>query len=98
MGSVVYKSVYFEWDEQKYAANPGKHGGVTFDEALDVFFDPGLRIVDASRNDEVRDGIIGYGARSRLLFVVTIEILDRGFRIISARKAEPAERRLYEDE
>jgi hypothetical protein len=90
------RGVRFEWDETKAATNPLKHDGVTFDEAAEVFFDAGARWVDASRNDENRLGVIGYGTIDRLLFVVHAEIIDEGFRIISARRATATERRIYE--
>lgn len=57
MGQIIYKDVLFEWDDEK-ASNPGKHSGVTFDEALEVFFDPGLRFEDASRDGQARDTVI----------------------------------------
>ena len=90
------RGVRFEWDETKAAANPLKHDGITFDEAAEVFFDVGARWVDASRNNESRLGVIGYGATERLLFVVHVEIADEGFRIISAWRATATERRIYE--
>ena len=91
------RGVVFEWDEAKAADNSVKHDGITFDEAAEVFFDLGVRLVDASRNDESRTGVIGYGAKERLLFVVHVEKVHEGFRIISARRATTAERRLYEE-
>lgn len=79
------------------SANPGKHEGVTFEEAFEAFFDPGARLVDAGRRGEQRDALIGYGTESRIPYVVHVEILDGGFRLISARKATREERALYED-
>jgi uncharacterized DUF497 family protein len=99
MAKLVVKTLHgvrFEWDETKAAANPLRHDGVTFDEATEVFFDVGARWVDASRNNESRMAVIGYGASERLLFVVHVEIADEGFRIISARRASSIERRVYE--
>ena len=32
------RGVVFEWDEAKAAENPVSHDGVTFDEAVEVFF------------------------------------------------------------
>lgn len=45
-----------------------------------MFFDPFLRLVDASRNDEARDAVIGYDAQSRLLFVVHVVFEDDAIR------------------
>lgn len=97
MGHALHKQVRFEWDDAKKAANPGKHQGVTFEEAFEVFFDPGARLVDASRRGEAREALIGYGAQSRILYAVHVELLESGFRLISARKATREERSLYED-
>ena len=91
-------SVRFEWDENKDRANVVKHG-IGFDEARRVFSDPHLII----RQDRVVDGeerlhAIGYVERV-LLVVHTVreEGLGPIIRIISARKATPAERKLYEE-
>ena len=46
-------------DARKAAANPGTHDGITFEQAVTVFFDPFFRVVQATRNDEARDAIIG---------------------------------------
>lgn len=97
MGQIIYKDVLFEWDDEKKASNPGKHSGVTFDEALEVFFDPGLRFEDASRGGQARDSVIGYGEKNRILYVVNVELAAGGFRLISARKADADERRRYEE-
>ena len=91
-------SVRFEWDENNDRANIVKHG-IGFDEARKVFSDPHLII----RQDRVVDGeerlhAIGYVERV-LLVVHTVreEGLGPIIRIISARKATPAERKLYEE-
>lgn len=86
----------FVWNDRKAANNPGKHDGVTFVEAATVFSDPFFRLVDAGRNDEARDAIIGFDASGRLLFVVHIQIEDAYIRIISARKASNSERQDHE--
>ena len=82
----------FVWDAAKAARNMGKHDGISFEQAATVFFDPLFRLVDAERNYEARDAIIGFDRASRLLFVVHIQQDDAGIRIISARKATNSER------
>jgi uncharacterized protein len=93
---IVYQlqGVEFEWNENKAESNAQKHG-VTFEEAAEVFFDPLYSIGDASVAEEYREYIIGYNFASNLLMVVYIERGDR-MRIVSARIATRAERRLYE--
>jgi uncharacterized DUF497 family protein len=48
----------FEWDSEKASANLRKHH-VSFERACEVFFDPLLRLVDASSRGEERDAVIG---------------------------------------
>ena len=86
----------FIWNAKKAAANPVKHDGIYFEQAVTVFFDPFFRLVDASRNDEARDAVIGYDAQSRLLYVVHVEIEDVAIRIISARKATKEEHKKHD--
>ncbi len=95
---VSYKllSVQFEWDEDKGQSNIQKHG-VTFEEAAEVFFDPFYQTGDASVDDkEERDFIIGYSFSQRLLLAVYTDRKDKT-RIISARPATRAERKVYEE-
>lgn len=88
--------VSFVWNAAKAASNPIRHDGITFEQAATAFFDPFFRLVDASRNHETREAIIGYDATNHLLFVVHIESNGDAIRLISARLATPEERRLYE--
>lgn len=88
--------VAFVWDDRKAAANPKKHEGVTFEQATEAFFDPFFRLLDAGRNDEARDAVIGYDETGCLLFVVHIEVDGRFIRLISARKATLTERNYYD--
>lgn len=91
------RGIVFRWDAEKERANNLKHGGVTFRQAAQVFFDPFLIGEDASRNNEARDGAIGSDFDMHVLYVVHIFFEDDHIRIISARKADPAERTRYED-
>lgn len=63
---------------------------------VQAFFDPLLVVVDASRNDEARDAVIGLDTRWNLLYVVYLERENDTIRIISARKATRTEREYYE--
>ena len=86
---------HFVWDENKARSNLSRHG-VSFEAATTVFFDPFLRIEDASRHGEERDAVIGFDEIQRLLYVVHIEIDLEFIRIISARAATSEERRRYD--
>jgi uncharacterized protein len=92
--TVVYGE--FEWDEAKAATNEHKHG-VTFEEAATAIVDP--RAIEAPDHaDPDRFVSIGMSSFLRVLFVVHAEVARSGrIRIISARKASPAQRRVYEE-
>jgi hypothetical protein len=86
----------FQWDERKAADNYAKHG-VRFETARDIFKDPfAVEWVD-DREDygEQRFAIIGM-VDNRLLLVAYAMRGER-IRIISARGAEPYERRQYHE-
>jgi uncharacterized DUF497 family protein len=88
----------FEWDEGKAQNNLRKHG-VDFAEAATAFADPLAAIFadpDHSQ-EEVREILVGYSERNRLLIVSFTE-RDEGVRIISARVATPRERRTHEEQ
>ncbi len=86
----------FEWDENKAESNLKTHG-VSFEEAMDAFFDPNaVRAFDLDHSkEEQRFYLIGFSSR-RLLFVIYAEIgeIKDTIRLISARKAE----RKYQNE
>jgi uncharacterized DUF497 family protein len=86
----------FSWNAAK-AIETQRARGIRFEDAATVFFDPLLRIVDASRNDDARDAAIGFDTRARLMFVVHAVLPEECIRIISARMAEPAEEAFYAD-
>ena len=83
-----------EWDDAKAAANLAKHG-VAFEFAVEVFGDPNLRDIDASRtiDGETRRKAVGL-IRSKLYTVV---YANRGSvrRIISARRSNRSESIAY---
>lgn len=88
----------FEWDLRKAASNERTHN-VSFEEASTVFYDPLAKIFadDDHSQDEVRELIIGWSNRKRLLIVSFTERGER-IRLISARKATRRERRKHEEE
>jgi len=87
----------FEWDNAKAAANLAKHG-VNFEQAREAFDDPfAIDFVD-DREDYGEHRLILVGmVESRLLVVVHTLRRDK-VRIISAREAQPNERRQYHEE
>lgn len=86
----------FEWDDAKAAQNIRKHG-VAFEAAKEVFDDPfALESVDSPAIHEDRFRVVGM-SENRLLLVVYTTSGER-IRIISARLAEPLERRRYHEQ
>jgi uncharacterized DUF497 family protein len=89
--------VRFEWDGAKAGVNLKKHG-VSFDEAVTVFYDPlAATLEDPDHSDgESRFITVGHSSRGRLLVVCHA---DRGaaIRLISARRATPQERKRHEE-
>jgi uncharacterized DUF497 family protein len=90
--------VEFEWDAAKAAQNLAKHG-VSFEEATTALRDPlsatGLD-PDHSFGEE-RFVTFGVSSRGRLLVVAHTD-RDDIIRIISAREAIRAERKIYEED
>ena len=88
----------FEWNPKKAQANLKKHG-VSFEEAVSLFYDPLSATFDDPdhSDDESRFLTIGFSAGNSLLFV---SHLDRGevLRIISARLATTSERKRHEEQ
>ena len=88
--------ISFVWNREKVEVNLGKHD-VACSEVAEAFFDPFLRVVDASSDQEARDAVIGMDERWNLLFVVHVAFEHDSVRLISARRATRNDRRLYED-
>lgn len=88
---------HFEWDDDKAVQNWRDHG-VSFEMARDACRDAfGVEWLDLTQDQsEERYAMIAM-VEERLLFIAYVLRGDR-IRIISARKAEPYERRKYHDE
>lgn len=90
---------FFEWDPAKAEKNLRKHG-IRFEAAIRVFDDPlAVSTQDRIVNGECRWQTLGTVEGCTLLVVAhTVREADdvEIIRIISARRAEPKERRKYE--
>jgi uncharacterized protein len=84
----------FEWDDRKAASNLAKHD-ISFEMARFVFDDPNAIDGDdfMSEHSELRFSTLG-SVGGRILYVVAT-LRNDIIRIISARRAEPFERRKY---
>jgi len=88
----------FEWDPKKARTNTAKHG-ISFEEAMTVFYDEYARqfFDEEHTDDEERFIMLGVSNRLRLLVVCHCERSGGNvIRIISARKATAYERTFYE--
>lgn len=95
MSDVEYQSgnLIFEWDSEKARINKLKHK-VSFETAANVFFDENrIEKLDTEHSDE-EDRWKVLGKVDDVLLVIYTDREDRT-RIISARKADKAERRIY---
>jgi uncharacterized DUF497 family protein len=101
----MYIQVRFDWDEDKNRINRAKHG-IDFGFASLAFADPfAITRQDRDVDGEQRYQLIGAVFTRIILVAHTIRVesqqgsSDDGpiIRIISARKATPAERKLYEE-
>jgi len=90
-------SLEFEWNPTKAEANLRKHG-VSFVKAVEVFRDLArVEIPDAS-DEHDEDRWIAIGRVEPYILVVVFTQRDRRIRLISARKAERHEQRIYWDD
>ncbi|MFZ0706684.1 MAG: BrnT family toxin [Candidatus Korobacteraceae bacterium] len=88
----------FEWNSTKAASNVRKHG-VSFEEAVSVFYDPlAVTGLDPDHSeDEQRFVTFGISSSGGLL-VVSHAGREQTIRIISARRATRSERHIYEED
>lgn len=86
----------FEWDPEKAKRNLKKHG-VSFEEAVTVFYDPLSATFDDPDHSvgEYRYITIGLSSRNRLLVVAHVDG-EESLRIINARPATAHERKRHE--
>lgn len=87
----------FEWDEQKNEVNIRKHG-IDFNDVPDIFNGPMITNVD-DRVDYGEDRFIGIGFLKNIIAIVAfVEMEGDIIRIISARKANKNESKIFEKE
>lgn len=90
------RDLRFEWDERKNAENLRKHG-ISFDEARTVFADEEALLVADPDHSNKEDRFVLLGLSSALRTLVVCHCYRQGevIRIISARRANRAERDQY---
>lgn len=94
----MYKYIEFVWDEFKAKSNLSKHG-VSFEEAKTAFYDPNARASYDPDHSHGEDRYILLGLSASLRMVVVCHLYlenEEMIRLISARKANKAERKQYQ--
>lgn len=89
--------IRFEWDRAKNSINKRKHG-VSFEEAETVFSDEHALLIDDPEHSDEEERFILLGLSAVLRTVVVCHCYrekNEVIRIISARKADRAERNHY---
>jgi uncharacterized protein len=88
----------FDWDPAKADSNAKKHR-VTFLTAITVFDDPYALIAPDTKHsaEEEREWIVGESDDGVLVVVFVHRFENQVYRIISARRANRRERKLYEE-
>ena len=86
----------FEWDPAKDEANQAKHI-ISFEDAIAIFADTGLVLLDATHESDGEARTKGIGRIEGKSFVVVFTERGEVKRIISARRANRKEERIYGD-
>jgi hypothetical protein len=92
------RDLRFEWDEAKNSANQRKHG-VSFEEARSVFYDERALLIEDPDEASAEDRFVLLGMSEALRMLLVCHCYrerEAVIRIISARKADRAERADYE--
>jgi uncharacterized protein len=87
----------FEWDDSKAASNLADHG-VSFDVTRSAFDDPHAIDVADDRFDYDEDRYVITAMVNTEIVVVAYTIRGGRYRLISARYAEPFEKRHYHEQ
>ena len=87
----------FEWDDDKAARNVRAHG-VAFGVAREVFRDVLAVAWTDDGGDDTEERFVTVGMVENRLLFVSYTLRGTRVRIISARAAEPFERRIYHNE
>jgi uncharacterized protein len=90
--------IHFEWDPRKARSNLKRHG-VSFEEAVSVFYDDEALMQEDPEHSEDEERFVLLGLSSVLRILVVIHCFrgeDERIRIISARKATSYEAGQYQ--
>jgi uncharacterized DUF497 family protein len=85
----------FEWDENKNIGNIKKHG-IDFKDSLKIFSNTMITKVDNRKNYKEK-GWISLGNLENIIVILVYTKRGKIIRIISIRKANKSERKIYYD-
>jgi uncharacterized DUF497 family protein len=85
----------YEWDEAKNRKNLGKHG-LSFEDAAQVFSGPCVTFED-DRFEYGEERLITLGLLAGRLVVIAHSPRDEGTRIVSMRKGNRREQKIYQE-
>jgi uncharacterized protein len=91
------RDIRYEWDPRKSRSNKAKHG-VSFEEARTAFLDEHARVIPDLEHSEEEERFVLLGVSIALRVLVVCHCYresNQVVRIISARRADPSERRQY---
>lgn len=92
---MYYGVVRFEWDEKKCRENPQKHG-LSFED-VDLVFNGDTITFRDDRIDYGEKRYITLGALTGRVVVIVHTLRGETIRIISMRKANAREKKIYQD-
>jgi uncharacterized protein len=84
----------FEWDDAKAEANLAKHR-VAFRTAISIFVAPQVLTIDVSRPEDNEERYKAIGLLESRLIVVVDTVRGESLRVISARRANLKEKKLW---
>ncbi len=91
----------FSWDSDKAQKNIQEHDGISFEIAAQAVVNDVQVVEELDEEGEQRFGIISFALSEHVVIPLFVVVTDAGedvWRIISARKATPEERRRYEED
>ena len=88
--------IAFEWDDAKADLNLAKHR-MSFERVTEVFSDPNLATVNATREEDGEARVKAIGRISGRLYAVVYTQRGGAKRLISARRANASEEKIYGD-
>lgn len=85
----------FEWNPEKNKTNQRKHDGISFSDAIEVFYDDDAIVFDDPDHSIGEERFLIIGMNNKGICIVSHCYRKEKIRIISARKATKKEKNMY---